>query len=345
MKRFLNILALLVLLLCGLAVNAQAAEPVPATEPVSVVIAPETDQDGAEVPIYIIADGTVYYESSDAFGSGRYGVVGNGNMYTTDPCYAWLNGFSYLDEAGNILLSDFINARLNIEIPDAPEGAVALYVHFNSLSYRNGWIEFVQEHVLLNPAVENEGTMGQSNEEDTEDQSPEIIINDGKMSPEEVVEEIVSSVEEEDASTTILLMDVSGSMTDNQEEVINLLGELNLENAVPIVFASYAQKVSWEELREHDFWVDSTSTDLYEGLSKAWYYLASYGSFAAENNKIILISDLENNCPWPESYTDLRIELVIYDPVDNGATDMEILELLKAHYINGRIEYNLMGEE
>lgn len=37
---------------------------------------------------YIIEDGSKYYESSFAFGSGRTAIVAKDNPYTSKPCYA-----------------------------------------------------------------------------------------------------------------------------------------------------------------------------------------------------------------------------------------------------------------
>ena len=93
-----------------------------------------------ELP-YIIEDGSIYYESSYEFGSGRHATVGSDNQYTTTPCYAGINGFSYLDQNGCSILSGYDESTTNIQIPPAPEGAVKLFKHFKTLYHRNGWVD------------------------------------------------------------------------------------------------------------------------------------------------------------------------------------------------------------
>ena len=89
---------------------------------------------------YVIEDNAVYYESSWNFGSGRQGIVNKNNQYVTKPCYAGINGYSFLDKDGNIIISDYKESTNDIAVPEAPSEAVKLFYHFKSTYHRNGWV-------------------------------------------------------------------------------------------------------------------------------------------------------------------------------------------------------------
>lgn len=238
----------------------------------------------------IIKNETIYYESSDNFGSGRSGVVNQENTYTTIPCYAGINGYAFLDENGNVLDSDYIESENDIAIPEHPEGAVKLFKHFHSTSYRNGWID--SENVVLN--------------------------KDETQKPEEIVEEINKAVQNEEQKTAIVI-DFSGSMSDNQRQVVELLGTLKFKESTKIiVFADSFKIVSHEELINKKFNVGS-ETHMMQALNEAL-------SLKTEN--MIIISDLA-------TYKDVSLEesetlksVVIYDP-DDGTEDAVVEDVLR----------------
>lgn len=88
---------------------------------------------------YTIPTGTRYYESSFGFGSGRQGRVGN--KYTLNPGKIRIPGYSYLDKNGEVIISDYKEEAEIIDIPDPPENARKLFLHFCTQKYRNGWID------------------------------------------------------------------------------------------------------------------------------------------------------------------------------------------------------------
>lgn len=51
--------------------------------------------------------GTVYWETSQNFGSGKYGIVSNNNAYIPDDLIVMVNGVAYLDDNNNILSSSY----------------------------------------------------------------------------------------------------------------------------------------------------------------------------------------------------------------------------------------------
>lgn len=55
--------------------------------------------------------GTVYWESSQNFGSGKSSMVSTKNVYIPDNCIVTVNGVAYLDYKGNILYSSYGNMQ------------------------------------------------------------------------------------------------------------------------------------------------------------------------------------------------------------------------------------------
>lgn len=258
----------------------------------------------SELP-YVIKEGTVYYETSYQFGSGRSGTVNERNEYITIPCYAGINGYSFLDENGNILKSDYIESENDISIPEAPEGAVRLFKHFKSTSYRNGWVD--AEQVFLNELItDKESEQEPSTEVQQAEERPE------EQNPEEIVESIKNQIENQNEKTTIVI-DFSGSMSDNQSEVVSLLETLDFnENTKIIVFARRYKEISKEQLESRDFYVNSSGTYMIAALNKA---------IKLDTEHLIIISDLQTHeIRLNLEKSDSLKSVVVYDP-DDGYED------------------------
>ena len=103
------------------------------------ITANATENERAELP-YVVEEGSVYFDSCENFGSGASRVVNKENEYVTVPCYAGINGYAYVDANGHTMEYKYDEATNNIEIPEAPQGAVMLFKHFRSENYRNGWV-------------------------------------------------------------------------------------------------------------------------------------------------------------------------------------------------------------
>lgn len=254
----------------------------------------------SELP-YVIKEGTVYYETSYQFGSGRHGTVNERNEYITIPCYAGINGYSFLDENGNVLKSDYIESENDIFIPEAPKGAVRLFKHFKSTSYRNGWVDAGQ--VLSNELITDKES---EKEPSTEEQQAE------EQNPEEIVENIKDQIENQNEKTTIVI-DFSGSMSDNQSEVVSLLETLDFnENTKIIVFGREYKEISKEQLKSRDFYVDGSSTYMIAALNK---------TIKLGTEHLIIISDLQTHERRIElEKSDILKSVVVYDP-DDGDED------------------------
>ena len=257
-----------------------------------------------ELP-YIIKDGTTYYESSYDFGSGRNAVVNAENIYTTIPCYAGINGYSFLDEEGRVIDSKYQEESSNIIVPEAPEGTVEIFLHFKTLNYRNGWIN--SENVIA--------------------RDEEKINNEAK--PEEVVEEIKTYTQK--GKKTAIVIDYSGSMSEHQEKVVELLATLQFnENTKIIVFGNTYQVITTNQLSSGDFFVGA-ETHMYQALNKAT---------SLEVEQLIIISDLG-------TYEDVSLKpsenlenVIIYDPL---GTEDEIERELKETWKNAKIRRTVIG--
>ena len=103
------------------------------------ITANAAENERAELP-YVVEEGSVYFDSCENFGSGASRVVNKENEYVTVPCYAGINGYAYVDANGHTMEYKYDEATNNIEIPEAPQGAVMLFKHFRSENYRNGWV-------------------------------------------------------------------------------------------------------------------------------------------------------------------------------------------------------------
>lgn len=262
---------------------------------------------------YVIKEGTVYYESSYNFGSGRKGIVNEENSYTTIPCYAGINGYAFLDENGNIIDSAYIESENDIFIPESPEGAVKLFKHFKSTFYRNGWID--SNNIVIN-GIEN-----------TLDE--ESLENPTEQKPEEIFEHISNDIQQENQKTTIVI-DFSGSMSDNQREVVELLKTLEFnENSTIIVFGNKYEVITPEQLISEDFYVGG-GTKMIKALNEA---------ISLRTEHLIIISDLDTHDKYDGSILEKSETLksvIVYDP-DDGSEDAIIDEMLKITWDNAII--------
>lgn len=264
----------------------------------SSVVVSAAETDSLE---YVIQKGSIYYESASAFGTGRRGVVCEDNPYTVNPCYAGINGYAYLDEKGRVLLSEYDESTTDIDIPPAPEGTFKLYKHFRTANYRNGWVD---SNCVMKVPEKTEETLEFS--EDT------------PVEPEKVVDKISQDVKKD--MKTCIVIDYSGSMADNQREVVNLLGSIQFnDNTTIIVFADTFEIVTHEELTNEDFYVGS-ATHMYQAIN---------GALELGTEQLIIISDLQ-------TYADEKLmapsdtirKVTIYDP-DEDEFDSYVLDELK----------------
>ena len=315
--RKLGILALLLMLLGASTVSAEEIEP-----------ATTVSNQGT----YVIAEGAKYYQSAWGFGTGRWGVVSDGNPYTEIPCEGTLNRYAYLNKEGEVIESGALHSKEDQtypEIPEAPEGADKLWVHFITELYCNGWTDY--SNCQWVPAT----TAGQSTE--GEQKNPGVVVEEEAKAAEDVVEEIGKVISDQDkAQKTVLVVDVSGSMDTEQAKVLCLINELDLDAFAAIwVFAEKAYCVTQEQLVNQDFNVGTVT-----------YMRKAFNKMLMEESgveHIILISDLILMDPEYSLANAPEIKSIeIYDPIWNPE-DAGELSNFETAWSNAAVVWNKLG--
>lgn len=345
--RKLALLLALLMFIGATTVNAVAAAPAEQFSGTTASSSAEETQPSIDDYPFEIPEGTKYYRSSYGHGSGRWGIVSDGNIYTDSPCYAGRDGYSWEDEKGRVLMSDYQEGVPDIEIPAPPIGATRLMVHFHGVVFRNGWIDndnctrrtanteeiiipvrkpFPQQAPLYDPQPNPEP-------EAEPEKVPGVFKTEEEQEVEEVAKEIGDIAQSENAKKTVLVIDFSGSMAPNQAEVLRLIETFDLDAFESIwVFASRAKSVTAQQLNENDFRVGS-STYMYKALN-----IVQENEPNAEN--IILISDLRGY-GWEELAENSKIKNVtVYDPVWNDSTDQKELDAFAAAWPEASITWN-----
>lgn len=277
--------------------------------------ASDISADEVELP-YVVADGTTYWESSWNFGTGRHGVVNEENPYTTTPCYAGINGYSYLNGNGNILVSDYIETENDIVIPSAPDGAVKLFVHFKSTSFRNGWVD--ADNVSLIKAEELP--------EETEPTFPTTLEPEKQNS-----EELAEMIQQYDGMT-VVIVDRSSSMDDFADKATVEFRNLNIDEQTTkvYVFGRYFKEIQAKE-------ITNENRDVRQDEQR-YDYLAEVINDAGKYNPkhIIILTDLgvyEGNLA-----TQSNLETIdILVPSDNWYGEMERSDFIKKAFPDVKI--------
>lgn len=259
-----------------------------------------------------VKDGATYYESSENFGSGRSTLVNSGNIYTPNPCLAKINGYSFLDVNGNIIKSYYDSNISQLDIPNVPSNCSKVFVHFRTENYRNGWTDIENINSYYKPDISADSV---------------DIIEDIKN------EAAKSTVNEK----TAIVIDCSGSMSDNQKAVVNQLGNITFNKNTKIyVFAQDLKTIEENELVNFE---EKALTD-YFGIGYGTLLVKSLSTIDADASihKILLISDIEEvmyeDYMFSSSHVD---ELKIYDP-DDTILDDQVMGVLEKCYPNALIE-------
>lgn len=320
-KLFLGVFLMFIFVTIGTTTASAAESDVPPDLPIFVAkINSEVKEFAVINPLdfpYVIAKGTVYYESSDNFGSGRSGIVNKKNKYITIPCYAGINGYSFLDKDGNILAHNYIEDENDIVIPKAPKDAVKLFKHFKSFFGDNGWVDANKVSKSISDPKPPNDKKRKKKEQKPKEQKPEDVV------------ENIKDIQEKNEKTTIVV-DFSGSMSDNQREVVELLETIDFDkNTTIIVFATKYEIVSKKQLISEDFDVGG-ATYMLKALNKA----VSLGT-----EHLIVISDLDTQ----GKYDGISLKksktlksVTVYDP-DDGIEDTIIDDMFKVTWKNAKI--------
>lgn len=255
LKRYCFLVGIVVAIMVGKGMLAYASE-IPTEE---------------EFP-YVVDYGATYWESSWNFGTGRHGIVNEANPYTTMPyCYAAVNGYAYLNEGGEILAHDYIESESDIAIPPAPEGAVKLFKHFKSTSFRNGWVD--ADNVSLRRAKTPP-------KEAAKPTDPEEIE---RQDAEELAEMI-----QQYEGMTIVIVDRSSSMDDFAAQATKKFRSLSIDeqSTKVYIFGRY-----FKEIQAKDIAKDNRDVRQNE---QCYDYLAEVINDAAKYSPkhIIILTDL-----------------------------------------------------
>ncbi len=283
MKKFLFTLVFAICTMMALAINANATE------------AP------TEYP-YIVEDGSPYFESAWDFGSGRHGIVGDENPYTDVPCMVRLNGYAFLGEHGEVLEAKFEENASYTSIPNTPEGAICTWVHFNGPVYRNGWVDMKYAYPAKDDVI---------SPPDIIEPIPDTVE---EKAPEEVAEQIQNI---QSTIKTAVVLDVSGSMYENQEKVIKQLETMDFEEGTIFeIFADKAAKISEEKFKEGKYKIGGR-TNLFGALN----------ALRDEDIElIILISDLcDNYNTYLKENSNIK-GVIIYNPCETQEYTVNTIE-------------------
>lgn len=231
---------------------------------------------------YAVSDGTVYWEKSECTGSGKHNVVCDENQYTDvseGMFHVRLNGYSILDQNGNIEKSYFNESASKFNIPTINDNQVCM-AHIEgaeSGGHRLGWIKY-DEVVFSN---EKSGyVVSEIDKDDEEDwfKGPKDKTTDG------IAETLKKNMKKDsdESKKSYVLADFSGSMVDFQNDVLR-----------KIKSASGKKYVFAEDI-----------TEFVNGEDPIFYNIGAITDIANAFNKIdisddshiYLLSDLVDNC-------------------------------------------------
>lgn len=285
--------------------------------PLFAITVSAAETEGTDLP-YIIEEGAIYYESAFGFGSDRHGTVGDKNPYAHTPCYARITGYAFLDDNGYIIDFDYDEDAISISVP-LIDNFNSLFLHFATEKYTNGWVDSV--HVFSADVIQTSENTSPTTEEPSK---PE-------QDAEEIVEAIATDIQSNTYSKSTIVIDFSGSMDDNQKEVVELLETIDFnETTSIIVFATDYAVISHEQLINNDFHVGGT-TVMFPALNEA---------IGLGTDNLVIISDLSIHDLYDDetslSASDTLKNVVIYDP-DDSSEDSVVDDVFKVVWPNAEI--------
>ena len=181
---------------------------------------------------YTVSEGSVYWESSEYGGSGIHNTVCDENRYTdinSGKLNVWVDGYSIIDQNGNIVKSYFNEKVQKFSIPETTvEQKLMLHIWgADKESYRLGWIK-------SNDLSSNEDKADYISSEIPEGKEEEWFENSEEKTIEKTADTLKNKLEE-DAKIpreSYILADFSGSMTDFQLDVLEKLENTSGEKYV-----------------------------------------------------------------------------------------------------------------
>ena len=187
-------------------------------------------------------------------------------------------------------------------IPNTPEGAICTWVHFNGPVYRNGWVDMKYAYPAKDDVI---------SPPDIIEPIPDTVE---EKAPEEVAEQIQNI---QSTIKTAVVLDVSGSMYENQEKVIKQLETMDFEEGTIFeIFADKAAKISEEKFKEGKYKIGGR-TNLFGALN----------ALRDEDIElIILISDLcDNYNTYLKENSNIK-GVIIYNPCETQEYTVNTIE-------------------
>lgn len=247
---------------------------------VAMIVTVMIFQGRAHAAEYTVPEGTVYWESSYGGGTGRHATVSDENACTRgieeEGLFVKVDGYSILNNDGNILESDFSNGTEMGDIPENQSGTRMMLHIWSMNGYRLGWIDAQDIKNMKSPMAIREVPDG-----DEEEWLEEVEPKDA----DEIVDILQEALKEDESipRKSYVLGDFSGSMSSFHSDVMS-----KLENFVgeKYVFAGKVQKFS-SGMDVYDYDINQGSTD----IANAFNALSEVETDA----HIYLLSDLQDN--------------------------------------------------
>ena len=230
---------------------------------------------------YSVPAGTVYWESSYSGGTGRYSTISSENNYVScseeGDFPIVIDGYSILNQDGNILESSFQNGIPIEELPTVPSGTQMMLHIWSVKGYRLGWVCSTDLTVMKSQASMTEVKDGNEDE---------FLENVEEKEADEIVTILQEAIKEDESipRKSYILGDLSGSMSVFHNEVLTRLEE-EFEGE-KYVFAGKMKKFS-PGMSVYGYAIDGGSTD----IANAFNALED----VEPNSHIYLLSDLQDN--------------------------------------------------
>ncbi len=235
---------------------------------------------------YAVSDGTVYWETSTNYGSGKHFTVSDSNPYTSvydGKLPIRVNGYSILDSNGIPTEAVYDSEAQTFNISASTSNNVMLHVaESTDTGFRLGWIKF-NELVSLNEQVSTEKTSNDKVDAKKETKKAETkpvqkaptyqisdnetnwLGNSEKKDAEKIANTLALSVEEDHSAgkDSYILADISGSMKSFQSDVLK---KLNGARGKKYIFAALMQEFTdGTDIADYDI---GNGTDIANALNK-----------------------------------------------------------------------------
>lgn len=238
-----------------------------------------------EIGKYAVSEGTVYWEISTNYGSGKNFTVSDGNPYTSvtaGKLPVRVNGYSVLDSDGIPTETVYDPQAQAFNISTTASNNLMLHVaESTDTGFRLGWIKFnelgslkEQTSAESTKKVELKKATKTSSKSESVSKAPTYKISNDeanwlgsseKKDAEKIANTLALSVEEDHSAgkESYILADVSGSMKSFQSDVLK---KLNGARGKKYIFAGFLQEFTdGTDIADYDI---GNGTDIANALNK-----------------------------------------------------------------------------